>query len=357
MFVKISKAIIVVSILFLVVVFTFYLFYKTSFVIKKINNNDTITCSVLLYSTGNVLPNLLNCYQVSYNKNYNYLKVLSINTDMVLLRKYKKSKSLKNFFYENLNKGLESSIENFYMGLRELLKGYKKSDFYINMSFESFLLMMADKDLNRMIVEDNFSNKDLKSLNNLEVLEHTLKLMPYKAINVFKQYNLVNTNIPKMSFLALLTKFTTKSPLIMFCELPVKYTTRRVELDVQNAEEFLNKVYYVDIDADYTNKNCFVDIKNASGKPRMAQKVTWLLRENKFDVLDWSNFNTVYKRTLIKDFKGNFRKCLDVARILKTGKILISYNNKLYYDISVYVGQDCNIYDNFDKVGGKGVKK
>ena len=274
MFVKISKAIIVVSILFLVVIFTFYLFYKTSFVIKKINNNDTITCSVLLYSTGNISPNLLNCYQVSYNKNDNCLKVLSINTDIVLLRKYKKVNSLKNFFYENLNKGLESSIENLYTDLSELLKCYKKSDFYINMSFESFLLMMADKDLNRMILEDDFSNKDLKSLNNLDVVERTLKLMPYKAINVFKQYNLVNTNISKMSFLALLTRFATKKPLITFCELPVKYTTRRVELDVQNAEEFLNKVYYVNIDADYNNKNFFVDIKNASGKPRMAQKVT-----------------------------------------------------------------------------------
>jgi hypothetical protein len=356
MLVKISKIIIVISILFLICIVTSYVFYKTSFIVKKIKDNDNISCSVLLYSKGSVLHDRLDCYQVIYSKNDNCLKVLSINTDMVLLSKHKKAKSLKVLFYEDFDKGLDYSIENFYINLNEILKDYRVSDFYINMSFESFLFMMIDKDLNHMLLEDNFLNKDLKLLNNLNLLEHILKLMPFKTINIFKRYSLINTNISKMSFLSLVAKFTIKKPLIMFCELPVKPTKVRLEPDVQNMKEFLNKIYYIDNDSNYNNRNCFIDVKNASGKPRMAQRVTWLLRENKFDVLDWSNFNIVYKETLIKDFKGNFKKCLGIYKILKTGKILVSYNNKVYYDISVFVGQDCDIYDNFDKTGGEGAK-
>ncbi|MDR2395598.1 MAG: LytR C-terminal domain-containing protein [Endomicrobium sp.] len=356
MFVKTSKKIIVISILLLICILTSYIFYKTSFIIKKINDNDDISCSVLLYSQGNVLNNKLDCYQIIYSKNTNCLKILSINTDMVLLSKHKKAKSLKTLFYEDLDKNLDFSIENFYINLNKILKDYRISDFYLNMSFESFLLMMTDKDLHYMILKDNFLNKDLKSLNNLNILECILKLMPFKTISILKRYSLINTNISKISFLSLVTKFTIKKPLIMFCELPVKYTKVRVDPDMQNIKGFLNKIYYSNNDSNYNNKNCFIDVENASGRPRMAQKVTWLLRENKFDVLDWSNFNILYKETLIKDFKGNFKKCLDICKILKTGKILVSYNNKVYYDISIFVGQDCDIYDNFDKTGGQDVK-
>lgn len=350
MFAKISKIAFVAVILFLVIVFAFYIFYQTFSIFK---NNNSVSCSILLYDIKNVFPDTLGCYQVIYDKNTNCLKILSINTDILLLKKHKKAKSLKVLFHEDLNKGLNSSIEKFYINLQEAVKSYKKSDFYIHMSFELFLSVMADNDLKYMVLKENFLNTDLKSLNNLDFVERTLKLVPFKAVNIIKKYNLIDTNIPKMSFLNLMVKFKIEKFLIMLCELPVKYTGARVEPDTQNIDEFLNNIYYYygSNNFEHNNRNCFIDVKNASGKPRMAQKVTWLLRENKFDVLDWSNFNKVYERTLIKSFNGNFKKCLDISKILNTGKILISYNNKVYYDMSIFVGQDCVIYDNFDRTG------
>ncbi|MDR0723577.1 MAG: LytR C-terminal domain-containing protein [Endomicrobium sp.] len=349
MFAKRSKIAFFALILLLAIALAFHIFYQTSSIFR---NNDNVSCSILLYDIKDVFPDTLKCYQVIYDKNTNCLKILSINTDIVLLKKHKKAKSLKTLFREDLNKGLNSSIENFYINLQEVVKSYKKSDFYIHMSFESFLLIMADNDLKAMVLRDDFLNKDLELLNNLDFLESMLKLVPFKAVNTIKKYNLIDTNIARMSFLNLMVKFKIDKPLIMFCELPVKYARSRVEPDTQNIEEFLNNVYYGSNSFEYDKKDCFINVKNASGKPRMARKVTWLLRENKFDVLDWSNFNKVYEKTLIKSFNGNFKKCLDIAKILNTSKILISYNNKVYYDISVFIGKDCVIYDNFDKIEG-----
>jgi hypothetical protein len=349
MFAKISKIAFVTLILFFVIASIFYIFYQTSSIFK---NNDSVSCSILLYDIKHVFPDTLEYYQVVYDKNTNCLKILSINTDIVLLKKHKKTKSLKTLFHEDLNKGLDFSIENFYINLQETVKSYKKSDFYIHMSFESFLLVMADNNLKAMILKDDFLDKDLKLLNNLDFVERTLKFMPFKAVNIIKRFNLIDTNISKMSFLNLITKFKIQEPLIMFCELPVKYVRARIEPDTQNIDEFLSNTYYCSSNFEHDNRNYFVDVKNASGKSRMAQKVTWLLRENKFDVLDWSNSNKIYEKTLIKSFNGNFKKCLDISKILNAGKILISYNNKVYYNISVFVGQDCIVYDNFDRTGG-----
>ncbi|MDR1418704.1 MAG: LytR C-terminal domain-containing protein [Endomicrobium sp.] len=349
MFAKISKITFFALLFFFVISIASYIFYQTSSIFK---NHDSLSCSILLYDIKDVFPDTLECYQVIYDKNTNYLKILSINTDIVLLKKYKKAKSLKALFREDLNKGLDSSIENFYLNLQEAIKSYKKSDFYIHMSFESFLSIMADNNLKAMVLKDDFLDKDLKLLNNLDFVERTLKFMPFKALNIIKKYNLIDTNISKISCLNLIVKLKIQKPLIMFCELPVNYVKARVEPDTQNIDEFLSNTYYDNNNFEHDNRNCFVDVRNASGKTRMAQKVTWLLRENKFDVLDWSNSNKVYEKTLIKSFNGNFKKCLDISKILNAGKILVSYNNKVYYNISIFVGQDCIVYDNFDKTGG-----
>jgi cyclopropane fatty-acyl-phospholipid synthase-like methyltransferase len=86
-----------------------------------------------------------------------------------------------------------------------------------------------------------------------------------------------------------------------------------------------------------------IDVKNASKKPHIAEKAAWLLRENGFDVLDWSNFPADYDKTLIKDYKGNFTQALRIAKVLKVGRVIVSYDSKIYYDIDVFIGEDCAI--------------
>jgi hypothetical protein len=298
-----------------------------------------------------MFPGRLDAYIVLYSKKINILKILSINTNAIIFDKKKKAKSLNTLFSENLKNDKNIAIKNFYLTLHKIMGNTTETDFYINISFKTLNLITGkDKKTYSLLSKDNFKNKDLESLNNLKIMEHIMYLMPFRILKVNKNYNFFDTNISRLSFIVSALRFKILKPKLMFCEMPVKYTKTRVEPDKQNTEEFFNKVYYANVISQTNSKNILVDIKNASKKPRMAEKTTWLLRKNGIDVLDWSNFPTVYDRTLIKDYKGNFEIALKIAEILKVGNIIVSYDNEIYSDICVFIGEDCIIYDdNFDK--------
>ena len=128
-------------------------------------------------------------------------------------------------------------------------------------------------------------------------------------MKICRNYNFININIPKLSFVyyILRLKFT-KQPVLIFCEMPMKYTKTGTEFDRQNIEKLLNKIYYADATLQTNTKDILINIKNALRKPRMAEKAAELLRRNNFDVLDWNNFLVAYNKTLIKDYKGILRK-------------------------------------------------
>jgi hypothetical protein len=324
---------------------------KNDAVVKKLKGKDYVSFSVLLYGTEKIFPGRLDVYIILYDKKTNILKVLSINTDVIVLKKRGKSRSLKTMFNENSKKDINAAIKKFYLDLHEIIGNAAAADFYINTSFEMFDIVAGqDKKFKLILLKDNFENRDLESLNRLETVEYFMHLMYPAIMKIYKNYDFFDTNILKLSFVSSALRLKSLNPSLMFCEMPVKYTKTRVEHDKQNIEEFLSKVYYADI-VPYTNaKDVLIDIKNASRKSRMAEKATWLLRKNKLDVLEWSNnLCTCYDKTLIKDYKGNFLQSLKIAEILKTGKVIISYNNRVYSDISIFIGKDCVIQDNLDK--------
>jgi hypothetical protein len=337
------------TILFL---FLYIYIHKNDTVAGKIKDKGNVSFSILLYGTEKLFPERLDIYTVLYDKGTNVLKVLSVNTDAVVFEKREKVRSFKTRFNESAKKDLSFAVQQFYLDLYETFGNMYETDFYINTSFEIFNIIAGNnKELEFLIAKDNFENKDLESLNRYETIECILNLMPYKILNIYKNHRFLDTNISRISFITSVLKFKILKPVIMFCELPVKYTKTRVEPDKQSIEEFLNKIYCVNISSQTRTNDILIDIKNASKKPRMAEKATWLLRDNKFDVLDWSNFSTSYDKTLIKDYKGNFYQALKIAEVLKTGKVIVSYNSKIYTDIDVFVGKDCTIYDRLDKRG------
>jgi hypothetical protein len=285
-----------------------------------------------------------------YDKRTNILKVLSVNTDIVVLKKREKARSLRTMFNENSKKDINVAIKKFYLDWHEITGNAAAADFYINTSFEMFDIAAGrNKKFKFILLKDNFENRDLESLNRLETVEYFMHLPSPAIMKIYKNYDFFDTNIPKLSFMSSALRLKSLKPVLMFCEMPVKYTKTRVEFDKQGIEEFLNKIYYA-VSVPYTNtKDVLIDIKNASRKPRMAEKAAWLLRKNKLDVLEWSNLYTAYDKTLIKDYKGNFLQALRIAEILKTGKVIVSYNNRIYSDIDIFIGKDCVIHDNLDK--------
>jgi hypothetical protein len=338
--------------IFLAVFVAVYIYVcKRDVVFRKIKDNGRFSFSVLLYDSDGAFADRFDSYQIIYDCKNKLFKVLSVNTETVVFKKKERARSLKTLFYENFKKGcLGSALDKFYLDLSEVIGTAATSDFYINMSFKTFNNMFgSDKSVKYLLAVNEFKNKDLELLNCLETIERVLYLLPYRFFKIQKNYKYINTNIPRISLLTLIFRIKMQRPIVMFCDMPVKHVRTRIETNKQDIKELLDKIYYND--ADKNKKNIAIDIKNASSQPRMAEKITWLLRANKFDVLDWGSFPIVYDTTLIKDYKGNFTQALEISEILGTGKIIVSYNSGVYADINVFIGKDCKVYDTFDKKG------
>ena len=85
-----------------------------------------------------------------------------------------------------------------------------------------------------------------------------------------------------------------------------------------------------------------VEVWNASSKPKLAEQVTWLLRDKGFDVINYGNYAARQKKTLIKDLTGDLRGAQKIADILSCGEVVTRYDAKRYIDISVTLGEDYN---------------
>ncbi|MDR2457337.1 MAG: LytR C-terminal domain-containing protein [Clostridiales Family XIII bacterium] len=343
--------IISLSLLLLISLTLYFYICRNDTIYKIIKANGVFSFSVLLYDLEGTFAERLEAYQIIYDSKNNLLKILRVNTNAVVFKKKERARSLKSLFYENLKKNLDIAIDIFYLDLYEIIgkANSNLSDFYINMSLKTFGEMFGgDKNIKSLLTVKEFENKDLELLNCLETIERVLYLAPYKFLQIQKNYKYINTNITKISFLTLILKIKKYKPELMFCDMPVKYTKTRVEPNKEDIEEFLNKIYYSTA-ATIDEKHIIIDVKNASRQNRMAEKVSWLLREHKFDVLDWGSFPIVYDKTIIKDFKGKFTQSLKISKILGTGKVIISYNSSVYIDINVFIGKDCKIYDSLDR--------
>jgi hypothetical protein len=348
----IKIAIVILGILGIAIILFLYIYvYKNDANTDKIKDNGNVTFSILLYGSEKLFPNRLDAYTVLYDKQTNILKILSINTDTVIFKNKEKTRSLKIRFNQTAKKDLRLAIEQFHLDLRETLESTYKASFYINTSFEMLNAIASNKEFGLLIAKNNFENKDLESLNRYETIEGILDLMPYKILNLYKNHRFLDTNISLKSLIVSVLRIKSLKPTLMFCDLPVKYTNARVEPDRQNIREFLSKIYHINLNSQAKTKAMLIEIKNASKKPQVAQKSAWLLRDNKFDVLDWNNFSVPYEKTLIKDYKGNFYQALRITQVLKTGKVIVSYNNKIHKDIDVFLGRDCIVCDSLDKKG------
>ncbi|MDR2676558.1 MAG: LytR C-terminal domain-containing protein [Endomicrobium sp.] len=340
--------------------FTYIYVIKYDAVKKKLKSKNYTNCSVLLYGTEKLFPGRVDAYNILYDKKSNILKIVSINTKIIISKKKGNEKTLNDLFNNDKKKNINTAIKNFHLNLQKIFDTTSKFDFYININFETLEnITWKNKHLKFIISKNSFENEDLESLNRFEMIEYLIHLMPYTAIKIYKNYSLLNTNISKMSLiLSSILRLKLSKPIVLFCILPVKHVNGKVEYNKHNIADFLRTIYYANLIIDDSDsKNIKINVKNASKKPRMAEKIVWFLRANSFDVLDWSNHPITYNKTLIKDHKGNFMQALKIAKALKNGKVIISYDKKFCHDISIFIGKDCVIYDELDKINQKRYKK
>lgn len=339
---------------FIVLFFVYVHMCKNDPLTRKIITGQPVNFTVLLHGSENFMPGRLDAFFVYYERSSKLFKVLSVNSDMVVFRKKEKARSFKYSFWETAKKDINLAVTNLYMDLSDMTGNTFDPDFYINIDY-AFLaeIFAGNKEISALIKQDCFINRDAECVNKIELFEQFAKLLNNNALGnirrMIKYYGKTDTNLKKRTVLNMIMHFRLINNGIMFCELPAKYTKTRVEPDKTNIVDFMAQIYYFDTSQIKESSDGLIEVKNASQKPRMAEKATWLLRENKLDVLEWSNFGTAYDTTVIKDYRGSFAEAVKIAGILKCGKIIVSYNTNTYYNIGVFIGKDCEIYDKLDK--------
>ncbi|MDR2425622.1 MAG: LytR C-terminal domain-containing protein [Endomicrobium sp.] len=338
---------------FLTIVFLFIYFSLTHPLTSALIGNKPIKFVLTFYGTEKFLPETIESYFVLYERENKLLKILSINPEAVVFKKNVKARSLKHSFYATSEKDLNLALTNFYQDIFEMANNSFVPDFYVTASFESLIkLAQNNQKAKDLLSNKNFTDRNLQCLNQIEFAQtilNSFKTSLFSSIGCLrKNYDLLDTNISKLAFTNMIMYFRIHNAEIMFFDLPLKYAKARMETDKNNIADMLYTIYYPLTNTE-PKIDGLIEIKNASGKPRMAEKAAWKLRENKFDVLEWSNNKTFYNKTLIKNYKGNYGASKKIAKILGNGQIINSYDNKNSFAISVFIGKDCEIYDKFDK--------
>ncbi|AKL98379.1 LytR C-terminal domain-containing protein [Endomicrobium proavitum] len=348
---KLKKYLIAFAAAIIIIVAAYFTFFRTDPFIKNLMSSDTTRFTLILYGTEKTLPQELNAFLISYEKKSKVLKIVTVNTDVVVLKKRVKAESLKANFNKLAQKDINRAVENCLAELAEITNDNFKADYYIAMDYDVFS-EFVDKKQKNIIVDISSGSRTFQLFQQLQVAKNVVKKIKsgtlvdfFKARSGYKNFN---TNISKKALSWSVLYFDIKKTLIMFCDLPVRNSHARTITDSQNADAFFEEVYFPQTNLkDFPNIT--IEVRNASKKQRMGEKVSWFLREKKFDVADWSNYPEYYEQTIIKDYKGNFALSLKLAKILGCQNIIISYNKNSYYGAGVLVGADCEVYDKFDK--------
>ncbi|MBI4417769.1 MAG: LytR C-terminal domain-containing protein, partial [Ignavibacteriales bacterium] len=85
-----------------------------------------------------------------------------------------------------------------------------------------------------------------------------------------------------------------------------------------------------------------LDVLNATGETKLAQKMTDYLRSRGFDVVELGNHRGGLEKTLVIDRTGNTQAAVQVAEVLGVPReqVVQKLDKTLYLDVSVYIGND-----------------
>ncbi|MEP0823110.1 MAG: LytR C-terminal domain-containing protein [Ignavibacterium sp.] len=85
-----------------------------------------------------------------------------------------------------------------------------------------------------------------------------------------------------------------------------------------------------------------LDVLNATGEAKLAQRMTDYLRSRGFDVVEIGNYREPLERTLVIDRSGNSRAAVQVAEALgvPVEQVMQKIDKTLYLDVSVFIGND-----------------
>lgn len=343
-----KSKVIIFTIIIVAIVFVSYIL--TDSFSQKILLNDNLEFISIVDD-----ENAFGLYMFSLDKKINTLKIISVDPEMVVLKKEEKALAISEFFKRDLNSGYQQACQKCLENIFDMTNYQFTPDNFLNIHLKDlsniFYLKKTTKQISQNIKNEH---RDIQCLNEAVLFENIIKdLRKNVLINTIKfSKNKAYTNISKKSYFYLLAYLKFWKPKIIICNLPVKYTLTRVVPDKESIQSFFENV--IKTKEETNEKNEFIiEVQNASNKERMAEKTSKILRQKNLDVIDWKNSKNKFSITIIKDYKGKIKQTQKIVDAMGTGKIIVSYNGKSYYDATVFVGNDFETYDNFDKKHGR----
>lgn len=117
------------------------------------------------------------------------------------------------------------------------------------------------------------------------------------------------------------------------------------QVDVDSTAGLLDKVLPSTGTVTATGQRIRVEVLNASGKNKLADRVSWILRKHGYDVVYYGTLAIQQRKTLIKDLTGDLGAAQRVVDIISCGEVVTRYEARRLFDISVTLGEDCTIAD------------
>ncbi|OGS03720.1 MAG: hypothetical protein A2339_07995 [Elusimicrobia bacterium RIFOXYB12_FULL_50_12] len=127
---------------------------------------------------------------------------------------------------------------------------------------------------------------------------------------------------------------------IRFAQLPGAPKRNYWEVDIENSAGLMEKIIPSSSTVVSQGPKIRIEVWNASGKNGLAEEISWILRKQGFDVIDWGTFSVRQKKTLIKDLKGDIRSAQRIAEILSCGEVVTRFDERKLVNISVILGED-----------------
>lgn len=352
------KKIILVFFVFLIIASS--VLYYISDLSKYITGGKTINTLIVIEGNKETYPGILKFFLCQYNPETKRIRILFINENISILQRKSKTRTLKELFYAEKE---NNRIDFIQKEICKLLNNTIDMDYYIysnTNSLNSFLKLFNDTDINKLCGKDFFEDisNNTNYLNNIVI---NMKIIKYMIVN-FNRSMLVdvikllkNKNIEIVSNLKLIDCVQIGRILrginikdVVFIDIPVVSRRNRIEIDSVSFDkviEILNGNFIFENTGKVNLK-----VLNASNKSRLADKAVNMLRQNSFDVFYWGNESQKNNFTIVIDMINNHEKSSQIVDVLGCGEVLVVPSPKPFADMTVLLGNDCNLYDKLDKI-------
>ena len=296
-------------------------------------------------------------FVAKYNSLKEYIKVSFIDENITILYKNKKARILKEMILEVRP---ENRIEFIKAEAEKLFDGKLSLDYYIRLKEKDFknIIKVFSEHENLKSNLDLFDKSISFETDRNTSLVATIKLFNYVYNNfnrivfiklVKELYNkniFIETNFETKDLFLLYSYFLNENKTIIYADIPTLSRRKRIEIDENNRPEVIE--FFEKDDVNYTD-NLRVEVLNTTNKSRLAIKAVDKIRERDFDVVDWGSSSKKYEFTTIFDLVNSYEKVKQLKDVLNCGEIIFRPQDRPLTDVSVLLGQDCNIYDKLDR--------